>query len=56
MIVARMGDRYGRYSMMTVTAGSIVGELMMAKGYRVSGQKKMPEGSIAKTAAFWTPR
>lgn len=56
LIVERMGDRYGRFSMMTVTAGSIVGELMLGKGYKIAGQKKMPEGSVAKTAAFWVVR
>lgn len=56
MIVERMGGRYGPFSMMTVTAGSIVGELMLSKGYRIEKQKKMPEGSVAKTAAFWVAR
>lgn len=32
MIVERMGSRYGQFSMMTVTAGSIVGVLMLSKG------------------------
>lgn len=56
MIVARMKTRYGAFSQMTVTAGSIVGELMLSKGYRIAAQKKMPAGSVAKKAAFWTPR
>lgn len=56
MIVARMKTRYGSFSQMTVTAGSIVGELMLGKGYRIASQKKMPVGSVAKTAAFWEIR
>lgn len=32
MIVERMGSRYGQFSLMTVTAGSIVGELMLSRG------------------------
>ncbi|WP_426039935.1 hypothetical protein [Brevundimonas sp. DC300-4] len=56
MIVERMGVRYGQFSMMTVTAGSIVGGMMLSKGYTIESQKKMPEGSVAKTAAFWTIR
>ena len=56
MIVAKMQTRYGSFSQMTVTAGSIVGELMLSKGYRIGAQKKMPGGSVAKTAAFWEIR
>jgi hypothetical protein len=56
MIVERMGSRYGQFSMMTVTAGSIVGELMLSRGFKTEGQKKMPEGSVAQTAAFWVAR
>ncbi len=56
MIAAKMGARYGQFSMMTVTAGSIVGELMLSKGYKIAAQKKMPDGSVAKTAAFWVAR
>jgi hypothetical protein len=56
MIVERMGGRYGQFSMMTVAAGSIVGELMLSKGYKIEKQKKMPEGSVAKTAACWVTR
>jgi hypothetical protein len=53
MIVERMGSRYGQISMTTVTADSIVGELMLSKGFKIGSQKKMPEGSVAQTAAFW---
>ena len=56
MIVAKMENRYGAFSQMTVTAGSIVGELMPTLGYRISGQRKMPAGSVAQTAAFWVSR
>lgn len=50
MIVAKTGSRYGQFSMMTVTAGSIVGELMLGKGYKIAAQKKMPDGSVAKSS------
>ena len=53
LIAAKMGNRYGSFSQMTVTAGSIVGEMMPGLGYRIAGQRKMPAGSVAKTAAFW---
>ena len=56
MIVERMGGRYGAFSQMTVTAGSIVGELMLSRGYKIVGRKKMPEGAVATTAAMWAPR
>jgi hypothetical protein len=56
MIVERMKERYGSFSQMTVTAGSIVGELMLSKGYKIASQKKMPAGAVAKTAAVWEAR
>ena len=56
MLVKAMGARYGGFSQITVTAGSIVGELMRSEGYDVVGQRKMPPGSVAKTAAIFAPR
>ena len=56
MIVARMGDRYGAFSQMTLTAGGIVGELMHSLGYEVAGRRDMPAGSVAQTAARWEPK
>ncbi len=53
LIVAQMGARYGSFSQMTLTAGGIVGEIMPSLGYRKEGQRPMPPGSVAKTAAFW---
>ncbi len=53
MIVAKLGDRYGAHSQMTVTAGSLVGEVMYSMGYKVTGRKQMPAGSVAKSAAIW---
>lgn len=53
MIVSRMGERYGAFSQMTLTAGSLVAEVMTSLGYKISGRKDMPPDSIAKTAAFW---
>jgi hypothetical protein len=54
LIVAQMRSRYGAHSQMTLTAGSLVGEVMTSLGYRKAPGRKMPEGSVAKTAAFWT--
>ncbi len=53
MIVARMGERYGAFSQMTLTAGAIVAEVMTALGYRKVQPRRMPAGSVARTAAFW---
>lgn len=52
----RMGDRYGAFSQITITAGSIVGELMRSLGYEIISQKPMPEGSVAQTATVWRLR
>ena len=56
LIVERMGDRYASHSQITVTAGSLVGQVMYALGYEKAGQAKMPDGSVAKTAATWRPK
>jgi hypothetical protein len=53
LIVAQMGARYGAFSQMTLTAGGLVAEVMTALGYRKAPARKMPPGSVAKTAAFW---
>lgn len=56
IIVAKLAGQYHPHDMGTVSAGSIVGELMQHLGYKKVGSKPMPEGSVAKTAALWEPR
>lgn len=56
LIIAKMGDRYGPFSQMTNVAGFLVGSLMLSLGYVISGRGNMPPGSVAKTAATWTPK
>lgn len=55
MIVEDLGDQYGKFDLGTATAGSIVAEVMRFLGYKIlKGDVKMPEGSVAKTAALWS--
>lgn len=56
LIVTQMGSRYGAHSQMTVTAGSLIGLLMYSFGYERGPNRKMPDGSVARTAATWTHR
>jgi hypothetical protein len=53
MIVAEVGDLYGQKYMATQWAGYVVGTLMKSLNYEQIGQKAMPPGSVAKTAAIW---
>jgi hypothetical protein len=53
LIIAKMGERYGSFSQMTVTAGSLVAEVMYGLGYKKGPSRPMPEGSVAKTAVIW---
>ncbi len=53
---AALGVDYRAQNQATQTAGYLVGNLMISLGYRISGQRKMPDGCVAKTAAFWTKR
>ncbi len=53
LIVAALGVRYSERYMATVQAGYQVGTLMKALGYHITRQGKMPEDSVAKTAACW---
>jgi hypothetical protein len=56
MINQALGVDYGSKNMGTHTAGWFVGELMRSLGYVLTERRKMPVGSVAKTAAFWTKR
>lgn len=51
-----LGIDYRGENMATVTAGSLVGELMRSLGYVRGNQRPLPSGSIAKTGAFWEKR
>lgn len=51
-----LGIDYRGENMATVTAGSLVGELMRSLGYVLGNQRPLPSGSIAKTGAFWEKR
>jgi hypothetical protein len=53
MIREVLGIDYGPHNWGTVIAGSLVGEVMHSAGYRKTGVKPMPPGSVAKTAATW---
>ncbi|WP_340646343.1 hypothetical protein [Phenylobacterium sp.] len=53
MIHEVLGIDYGPHNWGTVIAGSLVGEIMHSAGYRKTGSKPMPPGSVAKTAATW---
>lgn len=55
LIVGDLGNRYQPHDLGTVSAGSIVGEVMRHLGYEKQPDAKMPEGSVAKTAATWKP-
>lgn len=56
LIRERLGPRYHPHDQGTMNAGYIVGELMRHLGYDLARQGKMPDGSVAKTAAIWVPR
>lgn len=48
-----LGVDYGPHNMATVTAGSLVGDLMTEMGYKKGKQAKLPAHCVAKTAATW---
>lgn len=54
MIVAELGDNY-LSDQGTLNAGYIVAEMMKTMGYEPAGRKRMPNGSVAKTAITWMP-
>jgi hypothetical protein len=50
-----LGSHYGRYDT-TSWAGTFAAEVMADHGYVQTGKRSMPEGSVAKTAAFFEKR
>ena len=52
-IVVALGEAYAATYMATVEAGGMVGALMRELRFERVGQKSMPAGSVAKTAAVW---
>lgn len=55
MLKEALGDRYGKHGT-TTWAGFLMAEVMNEAGYVETRKKPMPEGSVAKTAAFFEPR
>jgi len=55
MLTAELGSRYGDHDT-TSWAGTLMAEVMNETGYVQTKKKPMPEGSVAKTAAFFEPR
>jgi hypothetical protein len=55
-IVDDLGSRYHPHDLGTVSAGSIMAELMRHLGYIKDKEVKMPDGSVAKTAMKWKRR
>lgn len=50
-----LGSAYGSFDT-TSWAGGFVAEEMESQGYRQTGKRAMPPGSVAKTAAFFERR
>lgn len=55
MLSTALGSRYGNHDT-TSWAGTFMAEAMADAGYVQTKRKAMPEGCIAKTAAFFEPR
>ena len=55
-IQAALGPDYGGHNGTTQTAGDFVANMIRSQGYVDDGQRKMPEGSTAKTARFFKRR
>lgn len=55
MLSAELGSRYGDHDT-TSWAGTFMAEVMAEAGYVQTKKKPMPEGCVAKTAAFFEPR
>lgn len=56
LLQEKLGSDYSPQEMITVAAGSIVGELMRELGYDTMKSASLPKGCIAKSAAVWVPR
>lgn len=52
LLVEQVGPAYGTYDS-TSWAGTFVAEEMESMGYRQTKKKPLPEGCVAKTAAFF---
>ncbi len=55
MLSAALGPRYGDHDT-TSWAGTFMADVMADAGYVQTKKKAMPEGCVAKTAAFFEPR
>ena len=55
MLSAALGSRYGDHDT-TSWAGTLMAEVMAEAGYVQSKKKPMPQGCVAKTAAFFQKR
>ena len=53
LLAERLGAEYGQRDS-TTWAGAFVAEEMEAASWRRHGRKKLPDGCVAKTAAFFT--
>ncbi len=56
LLQKRMGKDYSADHQITVSAGSIVGELMRHLGYDKTKQMPLPDNCIAKTAVMWVQK
>jgi hypothetical protein len=55
LLAAELGDEYGHRDT-TSWAGTFVAEEMEADGWTRAGRKSLPDGRVAKTAAFFVRR
>lgn len=55
MLSEALGPRYGEHDT-TSWAGTFMAEVMAEQGYVQTKKKVMPDGCVAKTAAFFEPR
>lgn len=54
ILANEFGSQYSKIHLVTHSAGSVVAQVMRMRGYNmIQESAKMPEGSIAKTAALW---
>lgn len=54
LLATALGSEYGQRDS-TTWAGGFVAEEVEAAGWRRHGRKKMPDGCVARTAAFFLP-
>lgn len=53
MLSQALGVEYQQDNRGTVTAGILVGQMMTYLGYVQVSKRPLPEGSVAKTGAYW---